>query len=152
MFLGEILSHFKILKMENFQKLLIKEYKYWKVLLHHNQCYLGRCVVWCKRENVIDFFDMDKEEKKEFWDISKNLREVIQKIFKPDLFNYSSLANRTPHLHVHVIPRYKEKRIFENFTFADKRWGKNPYPYNKNFKISDNIISEIRKIIYQNII
>ena len=137
--------------MENFQKLLIKEYKYWKILLHHNQCYLGRCVIWCKRENAIDFFDMTEAEKNEFWKISKNLRDALQKIFKPDLFNYSSLANKTPHLHIHVMPRYKEKIIFENFHFIDERWGKNPCPYNKTFTISENILLEIKNIINKNI-
>ena len=120
-------------------------------MLHHNQCYLGRCVLWCKRDNVIDFLDMTDDEKKEFLEVAKTVRDSLRKIWQPDLMNYSSLANVTLHLHVHIIPRYKNKRAFYNYEFVDKRWGKNPAPYDKEFSISEDLLIKIKVEIQKNI-
>jgi diadenosine tetraphosphate (Ap4A) HIT family hydrolase len=42
------------------------------------------------------------------------LREVI----KPDKINLASLGNKTPHLHWHLIPRFKDDKHFPN-----SHWG-----------------------------
>lgn len=133
--------------MSDFQKSLIKEYKYWEIQLHANQSHLGRCVIWLNRDNIVDLFDITKEEREELWEIVNHLKDVLVKLFKPNHFNYSSLANVDPHLHIHVIPRYKDKVIFENFKFVDERFGKNPYPYDKSFKIPEDIYNKIKEAI-----
>ena len=51
--------------MEDFSRHKIKDYKYWTVSLHGNQAYLGRCVIWCKREDALDLADATPEEQKE---------------------------------------------------------------------------------------
>lgn len=127
----------------DYSKLDIKEYKYWKILLHSNQCYLGTTIVWCKRD-VIDFFDMTDEEKEEFWKITKKLRNVLIELFKPDLINYVALGNVTHHLHFKIMPRYKTERISHGIEFLDERWGKNPSPYNKDFKIPEDVMMKIK--------
>ncbi|MAG45660.1 MAG: hypothetical protein CMH63_02725 [Nanoarchaeota archaeon] len=128
---------------ERLKIIKIKDYKYWEVNLHENQAYLGRCVIWCKREGDVDFLDMTDEEKEEFWEIAENLREALKKAFKQDRMNYAALANVTNHLHIHVIPRYKDKRIFENVEFKDERWGQNYVPY-EDFKPEDELLIKIR--------
>ena len=135
----------------DYETLKIKEYNYWGIYLYENQYYLGRCVVWCKRENVIDFFDMTQEEREEFFTITKNLRDTLRKLFHPDLMNYASLANVVRHLHLHVIPRYKDKRTFEGFEFNDERWGKNYTSYNEEFKLPEDLMFKIRDTIKENL-
>lgn len=93
---------------------------------------------------------MTNDEKEELFKIAKNLRDVLKQLFKPDLFNYASLGNVNPQLHIHLIPRYKEKRIFEGFEFFDKRWGENYAPY-EDFKISQELILKIRDKIKENL-
>ncbi len=132
--------------MEDYSRLDIKEYKYWKVMLHSNQSYLGTCVVWCKRD-VIDFFDMTEKELEEFWKITKNLRNVINELFDPDLMNYVILGNVTPHLHFKIMPRYKSSRKFEGVEFKDERCGKNPSPYNKDFRIPEETMMKLKEEI-----
>lgn len=131
----------------NYDNLLIKEYNYWNVYLHESQCYLGRVYIWAKRKEALDFFDMTKEEKEEYFKIGKELKEVFKKLFKPDLYNYATLANVTAHLHTHFIPRYASKREFAGLTFIDERWGKNYAPYNKDFKISEENLMKIKEAI-----
>ncbi len=128
----------------NYEKWLIKEYKYWGIYLHKNQYYLGRVYIWAKRKDALDFFDMTKEEQEEYFKIGKELKKALRKLFKPDLYNYATLANISPHLHTHFIPRYKKLRKFEGVVFNDKRWGKNYAPYDYNFKISEDILIKIK--------
>ena len=129
--------------MEDFSKYKIKDYKYWSIFLHPNQGYLGRCVVWCKRENALDLTDSTLQEQEELFRILKELKEALNKIFKPDLFNYAFLGNETRHLHGHFIPRYASSREFNDVIFTDERFGFN-YQTNRNLKFSDDLIEKIR--------
>lgn len=91
---------------EDFSKNLVKKYTYWEIYVYENQSYLGRCVVWCKRENALDLADATVEEQQELFLVLHDLRETTKKIFQSDWFNYSFLGNEMQHLHGHFIPRY----------------------------------------------
>ena len=127
---------------ENFRKLFIKEFKYWKLALHNNQCYLGRCVVILKR-HAEDMFEISNEERDELFEIVKKLKGALSETFQPDLMNYSSLGNEVRHLHLHVIPRYNKNVEFAGITFMDKRWGQNPSPYDKGFTVPENVYERL---------
>jgi len=131
----------------DYEKWLIKDYEHWGVYLHENQYYLGRCYIWAKRENALDFFDMSQEEQEEYFNIGRELKDVLNNLFNPDLYNYATLANVSPHLHTHVIPRYKDKRELSEITFVDGRWSKNYAPYNKDFKVPEDTLIKIRDLI-----
>ncbi len=131
--------------MADFSKYLIKKYKYWSVYLHPNQNLLGRCIVWCNRKSALDFSDASFEELKELLNIVKKLKKTCKKLFNPDWFNYTFLGNKTPHLHLHFVPRYKEKRIFEDFVFEDKHFGKH-YQTDPNFKTPEKITKKLIKL------
>ena len=127
--------------------MLIKEYKHWKVFLYENQCYLGRMYIWAKRQDALDFFDMTEDEKEEYFSIGRQLKQAMGKLFQPDLYNYTTMANVTPHLHTHFVPRYSSEREFAGMTFLDKRWGKNYNPIDKEFKAPKAVLVEIRDAI-----
>lgn len=57
---------------------------YWKVNVHQNQSYLGRCVVWCKREDALNMTDATPEEHQELLRILKELRRAALELFNPD--------------------------------------------------------------------
>lgn len=129
--------------MDEFLKYKIKDYKHWSVYIFQNQGYLGRCVIWCKREDALDLADVTPEERNELIIVLKNLRKALKKNFQPDWFNYAFLGNGTRHLHCHFIPRYASGKKFGGITFKDDRWGQN-YQTDKNFKISENLIKKIK--------
>ena len=128
---------------EDFSKNIIKEYQYWTVYVSDNQSYLGRCIVWCKREDALDLADASPEESAELFSIIYSLREATKKSFGADWFNYAFLGNVVRHLHGHFIPRYKNPVIFKELTFEDKLYGKN-YKTDNDFKTPPDILDAVR--------
>jgi len=135
--------------MEDFSKYKIKDYKYWSIFLHQNQGYLGRCIIWCNRENALDLTDTTPEEQKELFIVLKELKNAINEAFRPNLLNYAFLGNGTKHLHGHFIPRYAEPKEFEGITFKDKLFGHN-YKTDHSFSTPFDVIDKIRLKIKNN--
>ena len=128
---------------EDFSKNLVKGYKHWEVYVHENQGYLGRCVVWCKRDDALDLADATPEEQSELFLVLRDLREATKKVFQPDWFNYSFLGNETRHLHGHFIPRYAKTKTFMDIVFEDKLYGHN-YKTDHGFKTSAELLAEVK--------
>jgi diadenosine tetraphosphate (Ap4A) HIT family hydrolase len=69
---------------------------------------------------------------------------AIYQTVKPDHMNYELLGNSNPHLHWHIIPRYK----------TDPRWGqpiwedypRNEFNINRHVIPDDEIVSLVRAI------
>lgn len=129
--------------MKDYSPFVVKDYTHWTVLVHENQSYLGRLVVWCKRADVLDLADATPEERDELFLILSIIRNAATEIFKPDWFNYAFLGNETRHLHGHFIPRYASERTFDDFVFRDERWGYN-YQTDHNFITPPTTLEKIR--------
>jgi len=129
--------------MEDYSNFHVKEYNHWIVSVHQNQGYLGRCVIWCIREDALDLADATKEEQEELFIVMKELREACAKAFNPDWFNYSFLGNGTRHLHGHFIPRYSKDKEFENTIFTDKLWGHN-YKTDHKFVTTKELLQKVK--------
>ncbi len=128
---------------KDYSKQLIKDYKYWTLGVHSNQSYLGRCVVWCKRDDATDMSDATFAEQKELFIIIKKLKLALTKAFSPDWFNYSFLGNEMPHLHGHIVPRYKNSKKFMDLVFTDKFYGKH-YKTDNNFVTTEKVLLSVR--------
>jgi len=116
-----------------YDQLRIKAFEHWTLYLHKSQYFLGRTYAWANREDAgpDDFFHMSKEESAEFIDIGNKVRAALDELWKPDLLNVTFLGNEAPHLHGHLIPRYRNPRQFDGSVFEDKVWGKNPAFYDR---------------------
>lgn len=125
-------------KSSELEDALIKEYSYWKIYLHKNQAYLGRCMIALNR-HLEDIFDINQQEFNQLFEIIKNLKSVTKELFNVDLFNYASFGNYVKHVHLHFIPRYLKKVNFLGITFEDKTPGKNYAPYDADFKIPKEV-------------
>jgi len=92
----------------------LKEYNYWKLVLHEHQYpFIGRCVAWAKRENADLITDMNKEERDELFDnVIKDWERAVNKLYSASRINMAILGNTIPHLHAHLVPRYKEPKKF----------------------------------------
>ena len=45
---------------------------------------------------------------------------ILRKILNPEKINLASLGNKTPHIHWHIIPRFKEDAHFPNSHWGEK--------------------------------
>jgi len=129
--------------MKDYSKQLIKEYKYWTLGVHSNQGYLGRCVLWCKREDANELTDATTTEQTELFMILQEARQALAKAFAPDWFNYSFLGNEMPHLHCHIVPRYRQSVRFMNKVFEDVHFGHN-YKTDASHITSEEVLYGVR--------
>jgi diadenosine tetraphosphate (Ap4A) HIT family hydrolase len=132
--------------MNEFERFKIKEYKFWDINIHENQGYLGRTVVWCRRDNAQDLTEATPEEYAELLVVIKDLKKALETLFQPDWFNYALLGNVSPHLHCHVIPRYKGPREFGGMTFTDPLWGFN-YQTDPKFVTPPELLAQVQSKI-----
>jgi diadenosine tetraphosphate (Ap4A) HIT family hydrolase len=97
---------------------IISESDYWRLILNKNQDLLGKCfLVLCRHLEAVSLLKLD-----EWIDLHQQLArttEVLTLTFSPDHFNYAFLQNQDRHVHLHIIPRYKEPREVIGMVFDD---------------------------------
>jgi len=125
---------------------LIRDFKFWSVLIAKNQILPGKCVIWCKREDALDPTDATTEEWFELLSIIKILKASVLDLYKADWFNFTFLGNSTHHLHMHFVPRYGAEVTVHGMKFVDKDWGRE-YTVDPNFSIPVEILESIKNEI-----
>ena len=93
-----------------------------RIIAVHDPDYAGFCrVIW--RAHVREMTDLDAAARAHFmgtvWVVERTLRDMLQ----PDKINLASLGNQVPHLHWHVIPRFRD-----DAHFPDPIWTKPKRP------------------------
>lgn len=129
-------------KKDTYKHLRLKENTYWRVELRMQQSYLGWCFIILKR-HLEDLIDISAEEREELFSITKDVKKALTEAFQPDKFNYASLGNISSHVHLQVIPRYKEPRQAFGREFTDKFWGQHMLKKDSSFILSDDILMHI---------
>ena len=138
----------KTLKKFGYPGTLVKEYNHWCILLRNEQVTLGSLVLICK-DNVTKFSNISDEAFQEYPRVINETENTLYTLFKYDKINYLMLMMVDPNVHFHVIPRYKDKRIFLDYEFLDPDWPDKPSLINEN-KISNEVFKELkRKLISQ---
>lgn len=100
---------------------LIKEYQHWVILLRPQQATLGALILACK-EPVLGFGEVSADAFAEMGLVTSELEVCLKTCFAYDKINYMLLMMIDPHVHFHVLPRYKETREFGGVRFADPGW------------------------------
>jgi diadenosine tetraphosphate (Ap4A) HIT family hydrolase len=73
--------------------------------------YRGFCrVVW--NEHVKELTDLGAADRHVFMEAVFALESVLREALGPEKMNIASLGNLTPHLHWHVIPRFRDDPAF----------------------------------------
>lgn len=75
--------------------------------------YAGFCRVILNR-HVKEMTDLNARERECLMSVVFIVERAIREILQPEKINLASLGNMTPHLHWHVIPRYKQDKTFPN--------------------------------------
>ncbi|MBN1924134.1 MAG: HIT family protein [Nanoarchaeota archaeon] len=86
-------------------------------MLRPKQVTKGKTSVYYKK-HAVKFSELSDEERNALMNSVVKVAKMLEKTFKPDHMNYALMGNYWPHLHWHLIPRYKDKNK-DNFFFKD---------------------------------
>jgi diadenosine tetraphosphate (Ap4A) HIT family hydrolase len=81
-----------------------------------DQTYRGRTVVWLK-EHFGDPADLPTGLRVSLMNEVMFVAEALRRVLRPDRLNYTCFGNAVPHVHWHIIPRFKD----------GPDWGKAPW-------------------------
>jgi diadenosine tetraphosphate (Ap4A) HIT family hydrolase len=74
--------------------------------LFREQTYRGRCVVALDAHKT-ELFRLDRDTLGRFSQDVSTVAATLQRAFRPDKINYAIFGDLVPHLHYHVVPKYK---------------------------------------------
>lgn len=94
---------------ETLHKLMIKicDLKVSQLFLFKEQSYPGRCNVVYNKHGI-DFHELSDEQRNDFMLDVAAAGKAISKAFNPSKINYGSYADTISHLHMHIVPKYKD--------------------------------------------
>lgn len=127
---------------------LIKEYKYWNLLVRKSHIKLGSCVALLKRD-CYPLSEITAEEMAEYAILTKDVELSLKKAFDPHTIHHMALMFVDKHIHFHIIPRYSKV-----ISFAGKDWTDDNIPdplMQKGDEISQEILNTIKNKISENI-
>ncbi|MCB5185957.1 HIT family protein [Methylobacillus gramineus] len=82
--------------------------------------YPGFCRVILNR-HIKELSDLLPADREHLMTVVFAVEEAIREVMRPDKINLASLGNMTPHVHWHVIPRFKRDRHFPNPIWGQSR-------------------------------
>ncbi|WMW81496.1 HIT family protein [Undibacterium cyanobacteriorum] len=88
-----------------------------RVILVDDDNYPGFCrVIW--HAHVKEMTDLAIANRSAMMQAVCKVEEAIRDVMQPDKINLASLGNMVPHLHWHVIPRYRDDAHFPSPIWA----------------------------------
>jgi len=81
--------------------------------LDRNQTYRGHCQLVFDGRHVEGLEHLQAGEHQALMEDLRRAAQAVTAVVTPDRMNYCSLGNVVPHLHWHLVPRYR----------SDPRWG-----------------------------
>ena len=107
---------------------IIYKGSYWTLILS-KQDYLGRAILALNR-HIGNFSDINDNELMEFKIILHRYESILNKLYGCTMLNWCCNMNNaygkdncSPHVHLHIRPRYKEKVIVNDMEYTDKEFG-----------------------------
>jgi diadenosine tetraphosphate (Ap4A) HIT family hydrolase len=80
----------------------------------------GFCrVVW--RRHVAEMTDLPASERRHLMNAVFAVETAVRTVMRPDKINLASLGNQVPHLHWHVIPRWRDDSRFPAPIWTERR-------------------------------
>ena len=80
--------------------------------------YPGFCRVIAKR-HVAEMTDLPPDERRQLMAVVFAVEQALRELCRPDKINLASFGNMVPHVHWHVIPRWRDDRHFPQPTWGE---------------------------------
>jgi diadenosine tetraphosphate (Ap4A) HIT family hydrolase len=75
--------------------------------------YPGYCRV-ILNNHIKEMTDLGTRERERLMSVVFAVEQAVRETLQPEKINLASLGNMTPHLHWHIIPRYRQDKTFPN--------------------------------------
>jgi len=90
-----------------------------RVILVHDPDLPGFCrVIW--NHHVAEMTDLSYGEREHLMTLVFAVEEAVRHVMNPDKVNVAALGNMVPHIHWHVIPRFKDDAFFPGSAWSKK--------------------------------
>jgi diadenosine tetraphosphate (Ap4A) HIT family hydrolase len=82
--------------------------------------YSGYCrVIW--KAHVAEMTDLDEDQRMRCLRAVFAVESLLRELLSPDKINLASLGNFTPHMHWHVIPRFRHDPHFPQAIWGERQ-------------------------------
>ncbi|APV49247.1 HIT family protein [Betaproteobacteria bacterium GR16-43] len=71
--------------------------------------------------HVREMTDLADGERRDLMDVVFAVESAVRETLQPDKMNLASLGNMTPHVHWHVIPRFRDDRHFPGPVWSEAK-------------------------------
>ncbi|ACM93044.1 histidine triad (HIT) protein [Nautilia profundicola AmH] len=95
------------------------------------------------QKHIKEFSDLSYEEAVKITLLTKQIEKAIINTLNPDKVNIAMLGNMVPHLHIHIIPRFKNDPWWPGATFCEKQ---REFDYPVTQKDLNNLITSIKEL------
>ena len=90
-----------------------------RVILVNDPDLPGFCrVIW--NRHVAEMTDLSYGEREHIMTLVFAVEEAVRHVMHPDKVNIAALGNMVPHIHWHVIPRFKDDTFFPGSAWSKK--------------------------------
>lgn len=100
-------------------------------------------IPWLKiftNESIKEFSQCNDETKKEIWKYLDIIEKEMINYFNPDKINIASFGNYVPHVHFHIMARFKNDSFF-----PEPMWGKKQREANLDLPSFEEFYKNIKK-------
>ena len=107
----------------NRQDLVVKEFKYWVVILRENVTTLSSCIFILKSGKPF-LKDLTGEEMAELSDVHNWFESKTKELYGAEKWNYCAMMMKDEFVHYHAIPRYSKTVNAYDIEWIDEDWPK----------------------------
>jgi len=117
-----------------------------RVILVNDPDLPGFCrVIW--NRHVAEMTDLTFGERDHLMNLVFAVEAAIRKVMHPDKINVAALGNMVPHIHWHVIPRYKDDAFFPGSAWSVRARDTSADNLSKRKALSEQLAPAIRSAI-----
>lgn len=106
-------------------------------------------IPWLKLFTTVPYkelTDVPKTLRRRLYDVMESIEEEMREYYQPEKINIAAFGNYLPHLHIHVMARFKEDSFFPEPMWGIKQRESNlKLPHNQPFydKIAKTIAARV---------
>jgi len=100
-------------------------------------------IPWLKiftQESYKEFSQCPREVKEQIWEILDIIEKEMLSYFSPEKINIASFGNYVPHVHFHIMARFKEDSYF-----PEPMWGKKQRESKLELKSFEGFFNKVKE-------